>query len=36
MIYEAWKNKDSSATTEMEEVAAELRADDEELRVRFR
>ena len=36
MIWEGYKNRDTSARNEMEEVAAELRADDEELRVRFR
>lgn len=36
MIYEAYKMRGQSAQGEMEEVAAELREDDEELRVRFR
>ena len=36
MLYEAYKNHGQSAQGEMEEVAAELREDDEELRVRFR
>jgi len=36
MIYEGYKNRGNSASEEMEEVANELRADDEELRVRFR
>lgn len=36
MIYEGYKNRETTASNEMEEVAAELRADDEELRVRFR
>lgn len=36
MLYEGYKNRDNSANEEMEEVAAELREDDEELRVRFR
>jgi len=36
MLYEGFQNKDNSATEEMEEVAMELREDDEELRVRFR
>ena len=36
MLYEGYQNKDNSATEEMEEVAMELREDDEELRVRFR
>jgi len=36
MLYEGYQNRDNSATEEMEEVAMELRQDDEELRVRFR
>jgi len=36
MLYEAYKLRGKSAQSEMEEVAAELRRDDEELRVRFR
>jgi len=36
LIYEGVKNRGTKATDELKDVAEELRADDEELRVRFR
>ena len=36
MFYEAYKNRNTSAATDMEEVAAEMRDDGEEITVRFR